>query len=141
MIRFSIPGEPAAKGRAKATTVNGHARLYTPKKTVNYESKVALFGQQAMAGRTPLTGAVSLTIVANFQIPSSWSKKRRTAHAESPEYVVKRPDQDNIAKAICDGLNGIAWVDDCQVAMCLTTKVYGGTPHVSVAIEQIGGCE
>ena len=141
MIRFSIPGEPVAKGRAKVSTFGGKVRLRTPEKTLNYESRVALFGSQAMAGRPPLVGAVSLTIVAHFQIPAGWSKKRRAAHAESPEYVVKRPDQDNIAKAICDGLNGIVWVDDCQVAMCLTTKVYGETPHVSVVIDQLGGAE
>ena len=138
-VGFSIPGEPIAKGRAKVTTIAGHARMYTPKKTVNYESKVALFAHQFMRGYPPFECAISLSFRAVFQIPSSWSKKRRAANLEKPELVVKRPDLDNLIKALCDGMNGIVFKDDCQVAhLGECSKVYGESPRVDVSVKAFG---
>jgi Holliday junction resolvase RusA-like endonuclease len=134
MISFTVPGEPVAKGRAKVTTINGFARMYTPTKTVSYESTVALFASQAMAGRKPLDGPVSLSVHAVFAIPASWTKKRLQAHLVSPEYVVKRPDGDNLLKAVSDALNGICFKDDAQVADGRVIKVYGDQPRVDVTV-------
>ena len=55
-IHFHIPGQPVGKGRPRIGKVGAHARMFTPAKTVNYESTVALFAAQAMAGRALLTG-------------------------------------------------------------------------------------
>ena len=137
MICFTIPGEPVAKGRPKATAQNGHARMYTPAKTVAYESKVAIFASQAMAGRSPLDGAVSLQIHAYFAIPASWSKKRLQAHLVVPEWVVKRPDGDNVLKALADGMNGIVFKDDCQIAVGAVTKQYADVPRVEVMVTEL----
>lgn len=135
MISFTVPGTPVAKGRAKVTTINGFARMYTPAKTVSYESTVALFASQAMAGRKPLDGPVSLSVHAVFAIPASWTKKRLRAHLDNPEYVIKKPDFDNLIKALCDGMNGVVWVDDCQVAaLGYCSKVYGDQPRVDVTV-------
>ena len=51
MLTFEIPGDPVAKARPRAAMVAGRARLYTPAKTEKYEARVAVFAQQAMAGR------------------------------------------------------------------------------------------
>ena len=42
-IHFHIPGQPVGKGRPRIGKVGAHARMFTPAKTVNYESTVALF--------------------------------------------------------------------------------------------------
>jgi Holliday junction resolvase RusA-like endonuclease len=136
-IRFEIPGDAVAKGRPRATTIGGKARLYTPAKTERYESRVAVFAQQAMAGRLPLDEALSVRIVATLAIPASWSKRRRQAALAGEVYPVSRPDADNIAKAVTDGANGIAWVDDSRIVALTVTKVYGATPCVSVCIEPL----
>lgn len=134
-IIFTVPGEPVAKGRPRATVRSGHARLFTPEKTVNYESKVALFAKQAMSGAAPLEGPVELSVVATFTTPKTWTKKRLAAHAISPELVIKRPDFDNLLKAVCDGMNGIVFLDDCQVAMLgPCRKVYGAFPGVTIGV-------
>lgn len=31
MIKFTVYGEPVAQGRPRATTINGHVRMYDPK--------------------------------------------------------------------------------------------------------------
>ena len=50
MLTFTVPGTPIGKGRARATIAGGHARMYTPEKTVSYEGLVANRAQVAMAG-------------------------------------------------------------------------------------------
>lgn len=138
MITFTIPGEPVAKGRPRATTINGMARMYTPKKTANYESMVALAAQQAMAGRPLMDGPLELSFVASFTIPKGWTKKRLAAHAECPEYVTKKPDLDNLEKALGDGMNGVVFADDSQIAQTgLCCKVYGAVPGVVVTVRSL----
>lgn len=141
MIRFHIPGEPIAKGRPRATTINGAARLYTPTKTVNYESLVALAAQQMMrsAELRMLTGPLHMEFRVVFGTPKSWTKKRLAAHAIRPEYVTKRPDLDNLMKALSDGMNGVVYADDCQIAQCTGRKVYGDQPGVWVTVSGVLG--
>jgi Holliday junction resolvase RusA-like endonuclease len=137
-ITFTIPGEPIAKGRPRATTINGMARMYTPKKTANYESLVAYAAQEAMAGRPMLEGPLELSFEARFTIPKSWTKKRLAAQAECPEFVTKKPDLDNLEKALGDGMNGVVFADDSQIAQNgLCRKVYGATPGVTVTVRQL----
>ena len=51
----------------------------------------------------------------------------------------KKPDADNILKAICDSLNGIAYRDDAQIVRVVMGKRYMDEPKTMVAIKQIGG--
>lgn len=116
-ITFTIPGEPIAKGRPRLTTVNGFARAYTPKKTANYEGLVALAAQGA---NCPMfEGAVRVSIAAYWACPKSRERKN---NPRTQEWKVTKPDGDNIAKSVTDGLNGIAWLDDSQVASLTVTK-------------------
>ena len=129
-LRFEVPGIPVAKGRARVTTIGGHARAYTPAKTVAYESTVALMARQAMGASSPMGGPLAVSIVATWPIPASWSKKRR----DSEVFKASRPDLDNIAKAIGDGCNGIVWGDDSQIVRMHAAKVYGPVPGVVVEV-------
>ncbi len=132
-LRFHIPGEPIAKGRPRSFVRNGHVAHYTPEKTARYENLVRLAAQQAMAGDAPREGAVRLTVAAVFAIPASWSKKRQAEAVRAP--VTKRPDLDNVVKAIKDGCNGVLWRDDCQVACLIATKTFGEIPGVLVCVD------
>lgn len=129
-LRFHVPGIPVAKGRARVTTIGGHARAYTPAKTVAYESTVALMARQAMGASSPMGGPLAVSIVATWPIPPSWPKKRR----ESEVFKASRPDLDNIAKAIGDGCNGVVWADDSQIVDLRCVKRYGQIPGVVVEV-------
>ena len=103
-----------------------------------YEARVALFAQQAMAGRPVIAGPVALSVTALFPIPASWPKKRQAAARAGTEQHTKRPDLDNILKAIKDGLNGVAWKDDSQVCVLRECrKGYSDTSRVLVTVEEI----
>lgn len=134
MISFTIPGEPVAKGRARSFVRNGHVAHYTPEKTARYENLVKLAAQQAMNGKPPIEGPITLSVSAYMPIPQSWSKKKQ----ECPGAHTKRPDLDNIIKSIKDGLNGVAWHDDSQVTDIVASKSYYREPHVHVSVNLNG---
>ena len=132
MIRILIPGVPVGKGRPRMTRT-GHC--YTPEKTRIYEDKVALFGQQAMAGTRPLEGYLSVIVEAVFPVPESWSKKKKES-ALSGKLFPGKPDLDNVQKTL-DGLNGIVWIDDAQIVSAVISKRYGEFPYLMIDVEEM----
>ena len=130
MIRILIPGVPVGKGRPRMTRT-GHA--YTPEKTRLYEDKIALFGHQAMGGKRPLEGYLTIQVEAVFPVPESWSKKKMKMALDGKLFP-GRPDIDNILKAI-DGLNGVVWKDDAQIILAVVSKRYGHVPHLAIYVE------
>jgi Holliday junction resolvase RusA-like endonuclease len=132
-ITFTIPGQPIAKGRARSCLRNGHIAHYTPEKTARYENLVRLAAQQAMNGQSPIESAIALIVRAFLPIPVSWSLKKQRAAAVGEVTPTRRPDLDNIVKAIKDGANGVAWKDDAQVVDVQASKRYG-TPRVEVEV-------
>lgn len=134
MITFTIPGEPQGKARARAVRGNH----YTPEKTVAYEQSVAWAGKAAMRGRAPMAGPVRLSFTAVFQIPGSASKGKRQGMRDGLILPTKKPDIDNILKAVADGLNKVAFNDDAQiVSLGEVRKIYGETPCVVVSVEPV----
>ena len=136
-IHFHIPGQPVGKGRPRIGKVGAHARMFTPAKTVSYESTVALFAAQAMAGRPLLTGPVNLQMRVDFAIPASWSQKKQRAAEAGLILPTVKPDADNILKALCDAINGVVWVDDVQVVDLTVKKRYSVQPGVAVRIDEL----
>lgn len=137
MIQFEVPGEPQGKGRARIVKIGGFSRMATPAATVAYEGLIAHAAAQVMAGAPPLTGPVWLNVEMHFGVPASWSKKKRDQALEGLIKPTKKPDSDNVIKAVCDGLNGVAWVDDVQVVAGHWKKVYSDRPRVSVAVMEV----
>lgn len=133
-VTFTIPGEPVAKGRPRATSIAGRARLYTPAKTARYESTVALFASQAMAGRALLDEALEVWIDVHLPVPASWSRTKRDAALSGRLRPASRPDADNIAKAVTDGCNGVVWTDDSRIVEMHIAKRYALEPRVAVCV-------
>jgi Holliday junction resolvase RusA-like endonuclease len=135
-----VYGQPVAQGRPKFTTAGGFARAYDPAKSKDYKSLVY---EQALAVRPAelITGAVGVKIDAYFQIPKSKSNKWKLAAREDRIKPTTKPDADNIAKGICDSLNGLIWRDDSQVAGLLVSKYYSDNPRVEVSIMEDGDDE
>jgi len=140
VIKFSVPGAPVGKGRPKVSSSGGKfARMYTPEKTASYETLVALAAQQAMEGRPLLSGPVNVRMAILLPVPASWSKRKQAAALAGLVYPTKKPDADNVVKAIFDGINGVVWNDDVQVCGLNMTKRYACTPGVEVLVSPIDG--
>lgn len=136
-VEFSVPGRPKGKERPRHDK-SGH--VYTPKDTVDYQGKVAAEYWKAVnkAGIT-LNDAMKLAYIeleidAVFPVAVSDSKTvqlQKLSHRRKPNI---KPDADNIAKIIMDGLNEFAYRDDEQVVRVSVTKEYGQFPGVDVRV-------
>jgi Holliday junction resolvase RusA-like endonuclease len=134
-VMFDVPGEPQGKGRARQTA-NG--RMYTPAKTVAYQGLIAVAAQQAMRGWDGLlTGPCRLDVEIVCSVPASWSRAKRLQALTGAIRPAKKPDADNVVKAICDGINGVVWHDDVQAVEGQWTKVYGDKPMLRVMVAEI----
>ena len=111
-------------------------RAYTPARTRDYEAMIRA-AWIVRVGTQAFTGPVSVTCEFCFMPPQSWSKKRR-ADALAGCEMVKKPDCDNLLKAILDALNGIAYQDDAQVQSVVATKRYTDRAAVRVWITEEG---
>lgn len=138
-IYFDVPGKPQGKARARTVRNNDKTVSYTPDSTVLYENLIKTcymsVSKKIYRNKEPL----SIHITAYFSPPVSTSKKKCAMMLAGSEYPVKKPDADNIAKVVCDALNGVAYLDDTQVCCLTVDKKYGPTAKVSVEIEPMGG--
>lgn len=133
-LTFTVPGQPFAKGRPKFARQGGFVRAYTPEKTVAYETLVKLAAGEAMAGAAPMQGPLSLMLRLYVAIPKSTAKRDRAAIEAGRFLPTKKPDIDNVLKAISDALNGIAYDDDAQLVTVTVTKLYADTPRAEVTV-------
>lgn len=134
MISFTVPGNPQGKQRPRIGKVGQHARMFTPAKTVAYESLVSHAAHQAMDGGALIDQAVHVFMTITCQVPANWSKKKQAAALLQQIRPTTKPDIDNVEKAIFDGCNGVVWRDDVCVVAVTKEKRYGATPGVCVTI-------
>jgi Holliday junction resolvase RusA-like endonuclease len=132
---FSMSGEPRGKGRPRTSVRGGFARVYTDAATRKYEASVRKIATAVMDGDPPLEGALSLSIRLRFPIRKTGSKATKAAKALGEIAPTVKPDWDNAAKAICDALNGVIYLDDSQIVRAFVTKVYSDKPGVDVRVE------
>lgn len=90
------------KRRARFNRHTGNA--YTPEQTVKEEKAVA----EAYKGPKHL-GPVRLEVHVLRALPANRPKSVKS----EPDII--KPDLDNVVKAVMDGLNGVAYLDDSQV--------------------------
>lgn len=128
-----VDTEPQGKARPRFDS-RSH-RTYTPTKTIKYEWTIREEWRRRYPDRPPLLGDVSVEIIARFKMPSSWSKKKKMQTILTP--CRKRPDTDNIAKAVLDALNGTAYDDDAQVVQLKVSKVWGLIGSVEIRISEV----
>jgi len=142
-MKLTVYGEPVGKGRPRASTINGHARMYTPSKTLSYEAKVKETYISSFGETKPSTKAYRVSIVAFFGLAKADYKKDGTLNGhglrkvENIEHCHKKPDLDNIAKAVTDSLNGLLYLDDSQIVWLYVEKRFGETPRVEIDFEEI----
>lgn len=138
-VTFIIPGVPVAKARPRmARLPNGRTITRTPTKTVRYENLVRMYAAEAFAGADIVCDPVRVEIDAIWPRPQSGYPSRR----KDPNGLChrsKRPDVDNVVKAILDGMDCV-WTDDAVVAELVVRKLYaerGGKPRVEVRVSRV----
>ncbi len=134
-----IPGPPIGKGRPRAAKMGGHIRLYTPKKTADWERSAALLARNAWM-RPPSDDYCKLEVVAVFPRPKRLLRKK---DPETRVWHGSKPDIDNVVKSVADSLVMAGVIrDDTQVVEIHATKVYASKiegPCVEVRLTKIDG--
>lgn len=125
-IKFTVYGKPQGKARPRFTC-QGWA--YTPLNTVDYEERIKQAYIAAGGQFISDTAPIIVCITAYF-------KKAKTNKMDFPTL---KPDTDNIAKIVCDALNGVAYHDDKQITSLTVDKVWAddGIEKVVVEIEEL----
>lgn len=132
-----IPGEPQGKDRPRFSKI-GHA--YTTKRTADYERLIRrTYREQYPSDSASAEEPVIVEILACFSVPRGESRKKRIAKLSGDILPTKKPDCDNIAKVICDALNGLAYADDKQIVRCTVAKQYEEDAHVLVHVRTLEG--
>ena len=133
-----IPGAPIGKGRPRGTAVGGHVRLYTPKKTSDWESAAAMV-MASFWRKAPLEGAIEVEIMAMAPRP------KRLLRKKDPDGLIwkgSKPDSDNIEKCTWDALVMAGVIrDDAQVVLNRTWSCYAprdSGPMVCVRLRVVG---
>lgn len=133
---FEINEKAIGKERPRFNT-RTHT-TYTPQRTKDFEEKVVW----AFKGKYNIDQEASYNpfrakITAIYRPPVNTSKKK-VAELDGQAYT-KKPDVDNIAKAILDSLNGLVYKDDNQVTELIIKKEYGLENKILVELEEL--CE
>ena len=113
-LEFAIPIAPKGKERHRSMIRSGKIATYNTKKATAYEAAIREYVQSEYDGE-PLEGPLIVNIVAIFKRPKTVDRAQHTV----------KPDADNIAKAICDSLNGVLWTDDKSIVYLTIRKLYG----------------
>ena len=137
-IYLKVLGEPVGKGRPRFSTRGGFVKTYTPAKTTEYEKKIR---DEFLNNYQPSMfedEALELNAKFVFEMPKSWSKKKRELLNGKP--CTKRPDLDNCIKSVMDALNkGIAYTDDAQITdTSRSIKRWGTEPYTEIIIREVG---
>jgi len=132
MIKFTVPGEP--QGKARARTGKGFA--YTPEKTVLYENLIKTMYMQAKCTPIEAEKAIKMNVKAYYAIPKSYTKGKRLSAEHNIIRPLKKPDIDNVLKVIADALNGVAYHDDTQIVKAEIAKYYG-EPRLEIEVETV----
>ena len=135
-IFFTVP-QVSGKGRPRFARQGTFVKTYTDAKTLTYEKSIQTYAKQAMGSTSPLIGAVAAYLHIGVPIPPSYSKTRQKACIEGLERPTKKPDIDNIVKAVLDGMNGIVYLDDKQVVDLHLTKVYSSKEGIDIMVKEI----
>lgn len=129
IVRFCVPVKPRGQGRPRF--YNGRACKTAADR--EYENCIMLAYKRQEGKLCFVDCPVTVTVLATKAVPASWTKKKQLEAKGKPWDT--KPDADNIAKAVLDSLNRVAWSDDCRVTDLVVVKRWGAYDELDITIE------
>lgn len=138
MNTIIVEGEIVGKQRQRFQRIgNNMIHIYTPTPTIKYEKLIADEYKKQCGVLFPTEIPLELRIRAFMRMPKVFSKVKQSRAIQGEIRPMKKPDADNIAKSILDGLNGVAYADDKQVVELSVKKYYGTLERVEIDIQEV----
>ncbi len=123
----TVLGSPVAQGRPKFFRRGNFVGCYDPGKSKSWKETVKW---QAIEQKPVIMeGALSMRLLFRLPRPKTLPKK-------VIEHT-KKPDLDNLCKAVKDALKGICYHDDSQIVELIATKSYWEQPGVLISIAEV----
>ena len=139
-VSFFVDIDPQPWQRPKTRVVNGFVKHYSPVKTKKYENQIAdAYMQIKDAPFFEKDQALRVSIHFDMPVPKSVSERKRNLMCTGVIEHTKRPDVDNMGKAVLDALNGIAWADDAQITALNLRKRYA--THGLIWVHIVEDCD
>lgn len=120
-VEVVVPGAPIGKGRPRGTAAGGYVKLYTPKRTADWERAAALLARN-LWHRAPLEGEIEVEVDAVFPRPKRLLRKK---DPEGRMWHISKPDIDNVVKSSLDmAVMAGLMRDDSQVVKLSARSLY-----------------
>lgn len=127
IVEFYVPVEGVPKGSKTAHFIEALGRSVivdsNNKPLRSYESSISAYALEHFD--SPVEGPIVVEV-------AFVRAKKKSAPKTYRPFVTSKPDTDKMLRAVLDGLQGFAYVDDGQVCRTVTSKLYpdGDTyPH------------
>lgn len=140
-ITFFVSGHPKGQPRARACRRGAHAGIFSPPDADGW--KACVRNDWKALDQPAWEGPLKVSLTFYFARPVGHFRTGKRAHElrdDAPRWHTKKPDRDNLDKAVMDALtNAGAWGDDCQVCDGRISKrfVYGlSSPGVCISISE-----
>lgn len=136
MTSLFVSGLPIAQGRPRFKVIRmgqfTNVRAYDPERSVTWKEHVRAQAKMwAGPSAHELLNGSPMALHLRFVLPRPRNiPKRVTQH-------VKKPDLDNLVKAVKDALTGVLYARDSQVVTLVAHKVYGKKPGVHIAVKEV----
>lgn len=127
-IKLFIAGLPVGKGRPRFARRGNYVTAYTPEKTRAWEQVVKDYCTLNRPRQTPQGPAI---VYLTFILPRPKSLPKKITHH------TKKPDLDNLAKAVLDAMQGSFFVSDSQITSLALFKTYGERPGVEITFREL----
>jgi len=138
-ISFWCLGVPKAQPRAKAFSRGGRAGVYDPGTANDWKTVVRNAALKVWDQKT-IDEPVSVALHFSLPRPQSHYKKNGLLKPDAERWVTKKPDLDNLEKAVLDALTDIGlWRDDSLVVYVTKSKVYAAGPESQGCTVTISG--
>ena len=134
MYEFEVPGKITGKARPRVNTLTG--RAYTPGNTKDYEMLIKQYFKVKYPRYETLEGRIKVSIIAYFSIPKATKKSDINEMLDNNISPTKKPDIDNIVKAVLDSMNKFAFKDDNQITKLEVEKKYALEDKIYIKIEE-----
>lgn len=131
-----VYGAPQGKARPRFRSCGKFVQTYTPKNTMKYETQIKN-EYYLQDGRYYNEEPLCIIIVAYYEIPKSWSKKKRDLAFCNQLKPMVKPDLDNVIKVVLDALNKVAYADDKQICRIVAEKKYSIMPRLEIELKEM----
>lgn len=137
MTSFVVPGKPRSQGSLSPFAHPVTRKIVTRQdpKVLEYRHAVAWAAREA--GVRCTDEPVTVQIVARWARPKSHYRTNGELRSKVPRHRTSAPDVDKVARAVCDGLEGVAYYSDAQVVGLEILKAWAVESSTTVTVQTI----